>query len=115
MLNLDYFKKLETDVEGLNKTVKKLKDDYAATQVDTFFMGDNDCVLVAKEKSLDYKLLLLNPAKDTTLRPTTRANPKDVLKKGAIQNMVPEVLEEASAGTEGVSAELEKGWDGEGV
>lgn len=50
MFNLDYIKKLETDVEGLNKTIKKLEDDCVAAQVDTFDMGYNDCVLVVKEK-----------------------------------------------------------------
>lgn len=78
-------------------------------------MGYNDYVLVAKEKDLDYHLLLLNSQKDTTLIPTPRANRKDVPKKGAIQNVVLEVSEEAGANTEGVSVELEKGRDDEGV
>lgn len=56
-------------------------------------MGYNECVLVAKEKGLDYRLLLLNPKKDTTLIPTSRANPEVVLEKSTVQDVVPEVPE----------------------
>lgn len=78
-------------------------------------MGYNECVLVAKEKGLDYHLLLLNPKKDTTLIPTSRANPEVVLEKSTVQDVVPEVPEEADVGIKGVSTELEKGQDVEGV
>lgn len=46
-LNLDYIKKLETDVEGLKEKVKQLEDDCVAAQVDSFDVGYNNYVLVA--------------------------------------------------------------------